>query len=82
MMAEMTTKHLTFSELPLRQGKRTKEWKVWNHHYDEQLGVIKWHGPWRQYCFFDATTIYSLGCLKDIASFLQGASRDYRADGA
>lgn len=65
------TKHLTFSELPLSQGRKTKTLSVWNHHYGEKLGIVKWHGPWRQYCFFDESTIYSLGCIQDIAAVLQ-----------
>ena len=72
----VTTKHLQFTELPVPIGRRTKEWSVWNHDYGENLGIIKWYGPWRQYCFFDASTVYSLGCLKDIAFFLQRVSEE------
>lgn len=36
------------------------------------LGVIKWHGRWRQYAFFpQAETLYSRGCLRDIADFIE-----------
>lgn len=36
------------------------------------IGYIKWHGPWRQYCFFtdDDTIILSRGCMKTINDFI------------
>ncbi len=35
------------------------------------LGLIKWYGPWRQYCFFPAgPAVYSGGCLEDIQDFM------------
>ncbi len=38
------------------------------------LGRIKWFGRWRQYTFFPVPdTIYSAGCLVDIAHFLDAA---------
>lgn len=34
------------------------------------LGVIKWYGAWRQYCFFPANdTIFNRGCMEDIISY-------------
>lgn len=62
-----TTKHLTFNREPLEPGRRTSRWRVWNHDYGEQLGEIKWYGPWRQYCFFGGDLIFSAGCMMDIA---------------
>lgn len=36
------------------------------------LGLVHWHGPWRQYCFFaEGETIFSAGCLRDIQAFLK-----------
>ena len=35
------------------------------------LGVVKWYGPWRQYCFFpDSLTIFNKGCMEDINDFI------------
>jgi hypothetical protein len=35
------------------------------------LGEVKWHGSWRQYCYFPLIqAVYSAGCLTDIADFL------------
>jgi hypothetical protein len=37
----------------------------------EHLGLIKWNGAWRQYCFFpDLETLWSSGCLQGIIDFL------------
>jgi len=37
----------------------------------DYLGVIKWYGAWRRYCFYPANmTVFSSGCLKDIQNCL------------
>jgi len=37
-----------------------------------QLGIIKWYGSWRQYCFFPSDeTVWSRGCLKEVDGFIQ-----------
>ena len=37
------------------------------------LGVIKWHGPWRQYVFFPAlSTLFNTDCLDTIIAFING----------
>ena len=52
------------------QGK-TSKWDCHNVHHGEKLGEIKWHGAWRQYCYFPTVqAVYSKGCLNDIADFL------------
>ncbi len=51
---------------------KTRVFGVCSKSSDVQLGIIKWHGPWRQYCFFPASdTLYSRGCLQDINNFLE-----------
>jgi len=38
---------------------------------DSRLGIIKWFGPWRQYCFFCMeVSVFSSGCLRDLDKFL------------
>ena len=38
----------------------------------ERLGIIKWHGGWRQYVFWpDDKTAWSQDCLIDVAYFLR-----------
>ncbi len=37
----------------------------------EKLGLIKWHGAWRKYCFNPlAEAIFDTECLNDIVSFI------------
>jgi hypothetical protein len=36
------------------------------------LGEVKWHSPWRQYCYFpQIQAVYSAGCMTDIAHFVK-----------
>ena len=38
----------------------------------EDLGMIKWYAPWRQYCFFPADDcVFSKSCLEDVNNFIQ-----------
>jgi hypothetical protein len=61
--------YIKFSVI-LQQGK-TGVWLVQNKRYDSDLGWIRWHGIWRQYCFFPAVgCIFSAGCLFDIQEFI------------
>jgi len=53
------------------------------HGYDESLGVIKWHGPWRKYVFDPhVMTIYEQDCLRDIAAFLDELMQGRKKIGA
>lgn len=64
------SKWLSFWEQP-PTGK-TKIFKVTNKENGSFLGMIKWYGAWRTYCFFvQDATIFEPTCLKDIASFIE-----------
>ena len=66
------TKHLYFVEAPALRRNKTQRWTVRSVRSGTQLGTIKWHAPWRQYCYFDdINALYSRGCLRDIAEFLE-----------
>ena len=37
-----------------------------------RLGIIKWYGPWRQYCFFPyEETIFNMDCMQYIIDFIK-----------
>lgn len=39
----------------------------------EDLGIVEWYAPWRQYCFSpidDAECVFSTKCLQNIVSFI------------
>lgn len=51
---------------------KTSIYVVTNNRTESELGLIRWHGPWRQYVFVPRDgTIYSSGCLRDIDSFIE-----------
>lgn len=63
---------------PRPPGHRTKVWCVVPRRDKEtggaaehvELGLVKWHSPWRRYCFFPAEgTLFDSVCLVAIAAF-------------
>lgn len=76
----MEGKYLNFCILPQDAKKKTFTWEVRNKDQNALLGVIKWHGAWRKYCFFvDGIFIFEEICMGDIASFLKKQTALYRA---
>jgi len=72
--------YIRFVLIPEREIKKTKLYHVYNNKGGPPIGLIKWYGSWRQYCFFPATqTIYSKGCLLDIINFIEQLNKE-RAD--
>jgi len=67
------TGHLRFDEASLIPGQKTKRYVVVSMHDNTKLGVIKWHGPWRQYIFVTSNFAcnWSKDCLRDLADFIQ-----------
>jgi len=57
---------------------KTKAWVCVNNKSGGALGSVRWHGPWRQYCFFPEDALFSAGCLKDIAAFLESVKAERR----
>jgi len=44
------------------------------------LGIIKWFGRWRKYCFFPVEgTIYEETCLRDISQFIEEETKAHKA---
>lgn len=51
-----------------------------NQHF---LGKIKWHAPWRKYCFYPTTgivTIFETQCLKDIIAFIDSLMQERKKE--
>jgi hypothetical protein len=66
----METEYLKFMEIPT--AGKTQSWNVCNKQHGDKLGIIKWYGPWRQYCYFPTIqAVYSTGCLQDINNFIK-----------
>ena len=65
-----TSDYLDFEAQP--QAGKTGRWSVLSRRSGDVLAVVKWYGPWRQYCFFPAAgTIWNKGCLADVQSFIE-----------
>lgn len=66
---------IIFREKPAK----TKIYEVVSKGNSGGLGVIKWYGAWRQYCFFPYTgTIFNKDCLKFIERFLVEENEIYK----
>ena len=62
-------KHIRFEKTA--QHKKTSEWVCLNKSENDDLGVIKWYGSWRQYVFYpEREVLFSAGCLKSLALFM------------
>ncbi len=51
---------------------KTSVWHCRNQKSNGLLGVVKWYGPWRQYCFLpEPNTIFNTGCFENINHFIK-----------
>ena len=70
-----TYKYLRFHWEPGPVQRKTGIYSCRNKTTEAELGKVKWYGPWHQYCYFPiAQAVYSRGCLRDIADFIEGLS--------
>ena len=65
----------------IEQKLKTNVYAIGNKSGGYRIGIIKWYGPWRQYCFFPKEdTIWNKGCLEDVNEFIQGLMDERKAD--
>lgn len=63
------TRYLSF--IVKEHKPKTKVVAVVNKTHQQEIGVIRWHSPWRQYCFFPhSQTIWNKACLDDINTLI------------
>jgi hypothetical protein len=63
--------YLVFTKADKQPGK-TEVWECRSKNGGTILGIVKWFCGWRQYCYFDeCAAVYSTGCLRDVADFMQ-----------
>lgn len=85
-MADQQTRYeyITIEEGDRSPSGKTRRWSVFNAKSRFWLGQVLWYGPWRQYVFSttatlaDSTTVYSAGCLRDIAEFVERVTTEHR----
>ena len=52
--------------------RKTLRWIVSSVSLGEDLGYIEWYAPWRQYCYHSMDgLVFSVGCLREIADFIE-----------
>jgi hypothetical protein len=71
-------------EKAAQQPPKTSVWDCKNIRSGTVLGIVKWYGPWRRYCYFpEVQAVYSAGCLDDISRFIRqlGAKEHKTLDG-
>lgn len=71
-MKNTAQKYISFKQFP-NPGKKTKTWGVYSTaSFQDPVGVIKWHGPWRKYVFFPSEfCLFDSNCLDLISEFLK-----------
>lgn len=64
--------YVTFVDEGQTASGKTRRWSVMNANGNGRLGIIKWYGGWRRYCYFpESQIVLSAGCLVDIATFIE-----------
>jgi len=67
----MITRYPFIAFVKIAETSRTSVWSCRNTRSNVELGVVRWHAAWRQYCYFPTVqAVYSSGCLQDIQSFI------------
>ena len=50
----------------IKKGKKTPVFRILDND-DYDIGVIKWYGAWRKFCFFpNSDTVWDSNCLTSI----------------
>ena len=72
-------KYLSFIEQAPKT--KTKVFLVVNKVFNCPLGYVKWHAPWRKYCYFAdfPGIVYDTGCLADIQDFINALMAERKA---
>ncbi len=72
--------YLEFHRLRKKKGQKTERFMV-KHVLGnpEIIGLIRWHGAWRQYVLDpERYTFWSKGCLETVAKFLDKLNKRQR----
>ena len=66
---EIITQYMVFTLV--EKMPRTNVWVVSNKRDNGYLGLIRWYGPWRQYCYMPGLdVVLNRGCLERIIKFI------------
>lgn len=77
VMGKCMATHIRF--VPARSKSKTHIWRVVSKYGDGVLGWIAWCIRWRKYAFYPKVyTLYEEVCLRDIASFCERRTQEYK----
>ena len=49
------------------EKRKTPIYHIYSKHSNDEIGIIKWYGAWRKYCFFpNEDTIWDKKCLEQM----------------
>jgi len=66
----MESKYIEF--MLIEKKPKTDVFAIISKSHLDQLGIIKWYAPWRQYCFFpEEQTIWNTNCMQDVKEFIR-----------
>ena len=73
-------KYMRADVQPPEPGKKTRGYRVSEKATGGQLGMVRWYGPWRGYCFFPACgVVFDGGCLTQIVEWLVTLNAAHKA---
>lgn len=62
------------------KGRKTPIFRILESTTLGELGEIKWHAPWREFCFFpEGGCVFDSGCLAKIVDWVRAANEQYKA---
>jgi len=72
-------KYFFVVESPPALGRTTSIYRIVNRTSRCSIGIIAWHGLWRQFCLFPReATIWSAGCLSDAQDAIRWAEEKHK----
>lgn len=67
--------YLEAKQLPQPEKRKTHRYEIVNRSGDE-LGRVRWYGPWRQYVFHpEIETLFNYQCMIDLAALLKALNK-------
>ena len=71
--------YLLVHKHPRKPERKTDIFTVTSKDPTNELGIVKWFGSWRKYCFFPyPNTVFDSACLQNIAHFCATETRTHR----
>lgn len=75
----MSKSYLRFVPIEVPKHFVTRRWKVAGDGGSVLLGHVGWYASWRRYVFYpQASTLFEVDCLREIADFLEKQTAEQR----